>query len=88
MISGGGEYLTSSSLVLSLSLLLLFAGFFLNIVAGVSVAYYSNGVPGALSTQPGAGAVPADTRQLELEGRRGRLPHLQGPQGRRRQSYQ
>ena len=61
MISGGGEYLTSSSLVLSLSLLLLFAGFFLNIVAGVSTAYYSNGVLEALSTQPGAGAVPADT---------------------------
>ena len=39
MISGGGEYLTNSSLVLSLSLLLLFAGFFLIIVAGVSIAY-------------------------------------------------
>ena len=80
MISGGGEYLTNSSLVLSLSLLLLFAGFFLNIVAGVSTAYLK------LLNSPGVVPVFVEPRHIELEGPSGRLPHLQGPQDRRQQS--
>ena len=55
-------------------------------VAGVSAAYLLQR-SGACSTRPGAGAVPTDTRPPELEGRRGQLPHLQGPQGRRRQNH-
>ena len=87
MISRGGEDLTGSSLVLDLSLLLLFAGYFLNnCCRSQLLLIYSNGA-GACSTRPGAGAVPADTRPPELERLRGRLPHLQGPQGRRRQSH-
>ena len=71
MISGEGEYLTSSSLVLSLSLLLLFVGFFLKIVAGVSIPYQK------LLSSPGVVPVLVELRHTELDGRRGRLPHLQ-----------
>ena len=67
-----GGYLTNSSLVLSLSLLLLFAGFFLINVAGVSIAYQK------LLNSPGVVPVLVELRHTELDGRRGRLPHLQG----------
>ena len=40
---------------------------------------YSDG-GGAHSIHPGAGTVLADPGPPELEGRRGRLPYLQGPQ--------
>ena len=65
MISGGGEPLTDSSLVLSLSLLLLLAGFFLIIVAGVSIAHQE------LLNSPGVVPVLVEFRHTELDGTEG-----------------
>ena len=70
VISWRGGNLTSGSLVLSFSLLFIFADFFLNTVAGFSTSSSPNGARGAFSNPPGVGPEPVDPRHPELEGRR------------------